>query len=161
LPASRLPRLSPRADSALGAAAAVGRANRPVVCPSRCVGWRYGHVRVSSRLAGADRRQRAAVEPVIEAARRDLYPGGWAFPERPFNWALYVFYGGDIREAELPWLREQVEAMAALPAVDDDGDLPAGLFVISDERAAVSVWEVRDGIVRDRPAPELSWVLRE
>ena len=49
------------------------------------------------------------------AARRDLYSGGWAFPERPFNWALYVFYGGDIREAELPWLREQVESIAALP----------------------------------------------
>ncbi len=52
----------------------------------------------------ADRRQRAAVEAVIEDARTDLYSGGWAFPERPFNWALYVFYGGDIREAELPWL---------------------------------------------------------
>lgn len=108
----------------------------------------------------ADRRQRAAVEAVIEAARKDLYSGGWAFPGRPFNWALYVFYGGDIREAELPWLRGQVENMAALPPVDDDGDRPVGLFVISDERAAVSVWEVRDGIVRDRPAPELSWVLR-
>jgi len=109
----------------------------------------------------ADRRQRAAVEAVIEAAHRDLYSGGRAFPERPFNWALYVFYGGDIREAELPWLRAQVEAMAALPPADDDGDMPAGLFVISDERAAVSVWEVRDGAVRARPAPELLWVFRE
>jgi hypothetical protein len=44
----------------------------------------------------ADPRQRAAFEAVIEAARRDLYSGGWGFPERPFNWALYVFYGGDI-----------------------------------------------------------------
>ena len=60
----------------------------------------------------ADRRQRAAVEAVIEAAHRDLYSGGRAFPERPFNRALYVFYGGDIREAELPWLRAQVETMA-------------------------------------------------
>ena len=51
--------------------------------------------------------------------------------------------------------------LAALPPADEDGDMPAELFVISDERAAVSVWEVRDGIVRDRPAPELSWVLRE
>ena len=89
-----------------------------------------------------------------------MYSGGWAFAERPFNWALYVFYGGDIREAELPWLRAQVESIAALPPPDDDGDMPAGLFVISDERAAVSVWEVRDGIVRDRPAPELLWVFR-
>jgi hypothetical protein len=51
----------------------------------------------------ADHQQREAIEAVIEAARRDLYSGGWGFPERPFNWALYVFYGGDIREAELPW----------------------------------------------------------
>jgi hypothetical protein len=39
--------------------------------------------------------------------------------------------------------------------------MPVGLFVISDERSAVSVWEVRDGMVRDRPAPELSWVFRQ
>ncbi len=109
----------------------------------------------------ADHQQRGALEEVIEAARHDLYSGGWAFPQRPFNWALYVFYGGDIREAELPWLRGQVERMAVLPPVDDDGDLPAGQFVVSNERGIVSAWEVRDGMVRDRPAPELSWLLRQ
>jgi hypothetical protein len=51
--------------------------------------------------------------------------------------------------------------MAALPPADEDGDMPVGLFVISDERPAVSAWEVRDGIVPDRPAPELSWVFRK
>jgi len=55
-----------------------------------------------------------------------------------------VFYGGDIREAHLPWLRDQVRDLAALPPVDDDGDMPLGLFVVSDERAAVRVWEVRE-----------------
>jgi hypothetical protein len=80
-------------------------------------------------------------------------------PGAPVQLALYVFYGGDIREAELPWLHAQVESMAALPPADDDGDTPVGLFVISDERTLVSVWEVRDGTVRDRAAPELSWVL--
>jgi hypothetical protein len=108
-----------------------------------------------------DHKQRAAVEAVIKVARRDLYSGGWAFPERPFNWSLYVFYGGDISEAELPWLRGQVESMASLTPVDEDGDMPVGLFVISDERAKVSVWEIRDGMVRDRSAPELSWAFRE
>jgi hypothetical protein len=82
-------------------------------------------------------------------------------PGAPVNSALYVFYGGDIREAELPWLRGQVESMAALPPVDDDGDMPVGPFVLSDERAAVSVWEARDAMIRDRPAPELGWVFRE
>jgi len=109
----------------------------------------------------ADHQQREAIEAIIGAARRDLYSGGWGFPDRPFNWSLYVFYGGDIQEGELSWLREQVESMAAMPPVDDDGDMPAGLFVISDERAAVHVWEIRDGMLRDRPAPELSWVFRE
>jgi hypothetical protein len=90
----------------------------------------------------ADHGQREAIEAVIAAARRDLYSGGWAFPERPFNWTLYVFYGGDVKESELPWLREQVESMAALPPVNDDGDMPVGLFVISDERVQPAVRRV-------------------
>jgi hypothetical protein len=107
-----------------------------------------------------DHKQREAAESLIAAAHHDLYSGGWGFPSRPFNWPLYVFYGGDPREGYLPWLREQVSGLAALPPVDDDGDMPAGLFVISDERAAVYVWEVRDGMVHERPSPELAWVLR-
>jgi hypothetical protein len=51
--------------------------------------------------------------------------------------------------------------MASLISVDDDGDMPAVLFVIGDERETVSVWEIRDGMVCDRPAPELSWESRE
>ena len=51
-------------------------------------------------------------------------------------------------------------SLPCLPA-DDDGDMPIGLFVISDERAAVDIWEIRDGTVRDRHAPELAWVFRE
>jgi hypothetical protein len=97
----------------------------------------------------AGRRQRDAVEAVIAAARRELYSGGrWAFPERPFNWTLYVFYGGDIREAELPWLRGQVESMAALPPVDDDGDMPSGC-----SRSATSVAGSRRSlpVARDLP----------
>src|ERR1700753_2433132 len=105
-------------------------------------------------------RQRADVEAVIKDSRRDPLSSGWAFPERR-SWALYVCYGADVREDDLPWLRAQVESIAALPPADDDGDMPAGLFVVSYERPGVTVWEVRDGAVRDRPAPELSWLFRE
>jgi hypothetical protein len=45
--------------------------------------------------------------------------------------------------------------------VDDDGDMPVGLFVISDDRASAGVWEVRNGMACDRPAPELAWLFRE
>jgi hypothetical protein len=108
-----------------------------------------------------DHQQREAVESLIAAAYHELYSGGWGFPARPFNWSLYVFYGGDIREAYLPWLREQVAGIAALPPADDDGDMPIGLFVVSDERATVLAWEVRDGMVHERSSPELAWVVRQ
>ncbi|HEY3907726.1 MAG TPA: hypothetical protein VGM14_27740 [Streptosporangiaceae bacterium] len=108
-----------------------------------------------------DHKQRDAVQAIIDAARDDHYSGGWSFPDRPFNWQLYVFYGGDLRESGLPWLRAQVARVAALPPVDDDGDMPIGLFVMSDERANVTVWEIRDGSIHDRPAPELAWIFRK
>jgi hypothetical protein len=63
------------------------------------VGVQRGGVGMNASVRGwleADHRQRQAVEPVIAAAHRDLYSGGWAFPKLPFNWTLYVFYGGDI-----------------------------------------------------------------
>jgi hypothetical protein len=47
--------------------------------------------------------------------------------------------------------------IAALEPVDADLDLPIGLLVITDERGSVMVWEVEDGLVRNRPAPELAW----
>jgi len=61
----------------------------------------------------------------------------------------------------VPWLRDQVAAVAALPPVDADGDMPVGVFLLSDERHNVGVWEIRDGTVHDRPAPEFEWLSRE
>jgi hypothetical protein len=74
---------------------------------------------------------------------------------------LYVFYGGDIREQGLPWLRGLVSQIAALPPVDDDGDMPLGLFLLSDERGTVTTWQIRDGTLHDQPSPEWAWVLRQ
>jgi hypothetical protein len=104
-----------------------------------------------------DHKQRSAVEAVIASERHELYSGGWSFPAVPFNWSLCVFYGGDIRESSVPWLRQQVEQLAGLPAVDADGDLPIGLFVLADEWGTVTAWEIRNGAVNERDAPELHW----
>jgi hypothetical protein len=101
---------------------------------------------------------RVAAERIIERNRHDLYSGGWAFPSAPFNWALYLFYGGDIREGELGWLREQITELAAMPAVDEDGDRPVGLFLVTDERGNADIWQIRDGTVHQRPAPDFKWL---
>ena len=67
-------------------------------------------------------------------------------------------YSGDIREGELGWLREQVAELAALPPVDDDGDRPRGLFLVTDERGTAATWQIRDGALHDQPAPDLTWL---
>jgi hypothetical protein len=45
-----------------------------------------------------------------------------------------------------------------LPPIDDDGDRPTGLFLITDERGNADVWQIRNGFLSDRPAPVLSWL---
>jgi len=92
----------------------------------------------------------------MERNRHDLYSGGWAFPAAPFNWTMYMFYGGDLREGELTWLREQVTQVAVMTPADDDGDWPRG-FLITDERGTAVTWQVRHGSVTERAAPEMSW----
>jgi hypothetical protein len=108
----------------------------------------------------ADHKQRAAIDSIIAEAHDDMYSGGWCFPT-PFNWSLYAFYGGDIRESGVPWLRAQIDQLATLTPVDGDGDMPIGLFVLTDERAQVTAWEVRDGAVHGRLAPDFAWTFRE
>lgn len=102
--------------------------------------------------------QREQVERILAKHGDDAYAGGWALPVRPFNWTLYVFYGGNIRELAVASFREQVAELARLGPVDDDLDMPAGFFLLSDERQQSTSWTVRDGLVVDALAPtELRW----
>ncbi|SNT16371.1 hypothetical protein [Actinoplanes regularis] len=106
-----------------------------------------------------DFEQRLLAEQIIEEGRHELYSGGWAFPTKPFNWSLYLFYGGDIRQGELSWLRDQVEQLARMPPVDEDNDWPRGLFVITvEEQDCAQMWQVRDATVTALAAPDLSWL---
>ncbi|WP_326959016.1 hypothetical protein [Amycolatopsis sp. NBC_01286] len=105
-----------------------------------------------------DHGQREQVERTLAEHRDDQYAGGWAFPARPFNSTLYVFYGGDIREQAVASFREQVAELARLNPVDDDLDRPVGFFLLSDERQGSTSWTIRDGEVADTVAPaDLRW----
>ncbi|WP_405730320.1 hypothetical protein OG607_30385 [Streptomyces sp. NBC_01537] len=98
-----------------------------------------------------DREQLAAVKAIIESHDDDRYSGGWGFPARPFNWTSYAFYGGDIREACVPWLFDQLVAIAGLPASDEDGDRVQGLFMATHEMTGLAEWQIRDGAVHVLP----------
>lgn len=105
-----------------------------------------------------DHKQRQQVERIVAKYSQGIYAGGWAFPTQPFNWTLSVFYGGDIRESAVASFREQVAELARLDPVDDDLDMPAGFFLLSDERQQSTSWTIRDGLVVESLAPaELHW----
>jgi hypothetical protein len=105
-----------------------------------------------------DHKQREQVEQIVARHGQDAYPGGWAFPVKPFNWTLYVFYGGDIRESAVAPFRDLVAELARLAPVDEDLDMPDGFFLLSDERQQATAWTIRDGKLIETLAPaELRW----
>jgi len=117
---------------------------------------RYARVRGWLEI---DHAHRAGAEEVIRRHRHELYTGGWAFPAAPFNWTLYLFYGGDIRADELPWLRAQLIELAALEPIDEDNDRPEGVFLVSVESDGPPVlWQIRDGGIAEEETPALSWL---
>jgi hypothetical protein len=99
-----------------------------------------------------DQEQLDAVKEIIQSNNDGRYSGGWGFPVRRFNWTSYAFYGGDIREAFVPWFFDQLVAIAELPASDEDGDRVQGLFMATHEMTGLAEWQVRDGAVHVLPA---------
>lgn len=92
-----------------------------------------------------DSKQLSAVKEIIARNSDNLYSGGWGFPSRPFNWTSYVFYGGDIQQQDVPWLRDQLLEMAAVPPLEEDDSCVEGLFMVTHEVEGLVEWQVRDG----------------
>lgn len=92
-----------------------------------------------------DRDQLESVKRIIAENSGNDYSGGWAFPMRPFNWTSYVFYGGDLQEGDVSWLRDQLMEIAALPSSGEDSSSVQGLFMVTHEVAGLAEWQIRDG----------------
>jgi hypothetical protein len=100
-----------------------------------------------------DGRQVEEIRRIVEAIGPDFpYRGGWAFPERRYNWGDYVFYGASIRASALEDVLGHLRAVARIPASDEDGDRVTGLFLVSHETDSPSEWQIRDGDVHVGPA---------
>ncbi|MEU5308382.1 hypothetical protein [Streptomyces sp. NPDC021562] len=101
-----------------------------------------------------DQAQLSMVKEIIAKSADEHYSGGWGFPARPFNWTSYVFYGGDIQEGDVSWLRDQLAEMAILPPSDEaDADVQ-GLFMLTHELEGLTEWQIRDKGVHAFPGDE-------
>ncbi|MFG2971346.1 hypothetical protein ACGFZS_49600 [Streptomyces sp. NPDC048288] len=101
-----------------------------------------------------DQAQLAAMKEIIAKHAGDHYSGGWGFPAHPFNWTSYVFYGGDIQEGGVSWLRDQLAEMAVLPPADEAGTEVQGLFMLTHEVEGLTEWQIRDRGVHEFPGAE-------
>lgn len=70
---------------------------------------------------------------------RKLYQLGWVYPENQVNWTTYIFYGADIREYHLGFIKEQISEIAVIPEI-------TGYFLIDDHEGEQKLcWQVFDG----------------
>ncbi|WP_217560327.1 hypothetical protein [Paenibacillus sp. GbtcB18] len=70
---------------------------------------------------------------------RKLYQSGWVFPENQVNWTTYIFYGADIREYHLDFIKQQISKIAIIPEI-------TGYFLIDDHEGEKKIcWQVFDG----------------
>ncbi|NUW45860.1 hypothetical protein [Nonomuraea rhodomycinica] len=88
--------------------------------------------------------QRAEAQDIIRRGEGK----GWTFPEG--GWLDAACYARSVRDADevLAPLRQ----IAALPAIDEDGDRVCGLFFAFHEKNGQEEWQIRDGDVLIRPA---------
>ena len=75
---------------------------------------------------------------------------GWIIPEEPRPWMHYAFYGCDVRIQSVPFIQHQMELIAQIETVDENGDVehPKGIFHIgSQDKMFVpsQVWKLEGG----------------
>jgi hypothetical protein len=67
----------------------------------------------------------------------ELYNQGWVFSKAQINWTKYVFYGADVRESAVDFVKAQIQAiMDNLVQSSTEGgteELLEGLFCLKNE----------------------------
>ncbi|MEN1988185.1 hypothetical protein [Paenibacillus hubeiensis] len=75
-------------------------------------------------------------DTLLDKSKLEMYQSGWTFPETQINWTAYVFYGADIREYYLDFMRKQLSEMAAISDI-------TGYFLIDDHDGEKNLcWQI-------------------
>lgn len=69
----------------------------------------------------------------------ELYMTGWHFPKSPLNWVSLVFFGANINEIALPFIRDMLIAAS----VASEGI--SGEFYMEDEEGSSMAWKLHNG----------------
>ncbi|OWR31284.1 hypothetical protein CDO73_07740 [Saccharibacillus sp. O23] len=72
----------------------------------------------------------------LDHEKRELYQKGWVFPENQVNWTSYIFYGADLREYDLDFIKDQIREIAEIEGI-------TGHFLIDDHDSEKRLcWQV-------------------
>ena len=101
-----------------------------------------------------DKSNFSAIEKVIDKYRMDflkysisqeiaeLYQKGWQIPKDVINWTAYVFYGADIRQYNLDFIKDQIIEIGKI-----DEDIRAYFFIDDDENIENYNWKLLEGVL--------------
>ena len=83
----------------------------------------------------------------LSQEQRDLYLKGWIFPDIIINWMRYVFFGADVQEYAVDFIKEQI--LLVIEVIKGQGDKEEnsidGFFYITPEDSNNSYcWIIRD-----------------
>lgn len=93
----------------------------------------------------------APIRAIVERHRSEYESAspGWKLGP-PVGYVGYWGFGACMNSPELTsWFRAQLNEIAALEPLDDDGDSLRGFFLVSRELDPVVEWHLRDGAVTE------------
>ncbi len=74
----------------------------------------------------------------------EAYIGAWKFPDNPLNWTAYIFYGADIRDRCLDFIKDQLIEMVNL-----EKDIIGIFYVDIEDTDIEEIWHIKDGILKE------------
>jgi|BioPla2DNA2_1021312.scaffolds.fasta_scaffold132903_2 hypothetical protein len=80
----------------------------------------------------------------ISQETAELYQKGWQIPKDIINWTAYVFYGADIRQYNLDFIKDQIIEIGEI-----DVDIRAYFFIDDDENIKNYNWKLFEGVLSE------------
>ena len=82
-----------------------------------------------------------------------LYVQGWVFPESKINWMNYVFYGADINEIAIDFMKGQIQLIIDTLKKDggeDEADIEGLFYLRPEDDDLFKVWVIQNGIISEQ-----------
>ena len=87
---------------------------------------------------------RADFGNIIDCKTIEFYNKGWCYPNENINWTAYIFYGADVKEYCLDFIKEEIKEILTVNTEIE------GKFFFDYEEGEVKCWEIVDSQIVEK-----------